>query len=218
MEEKDKVYLTVKEFAARADVSNKAIYQQVEGRLKPYCIEVNHQKMIDAAALDKFYGENKTIQGGQVKLSEVKSRLESEKEATIEALRMMIEELKKDKEALQVDKEKLQKDKEGLQKDKDDLQRDKDYLRKETEKWQSLYAIEQKKNQEQKKEEKSTIIDDDTFKDITKAEAVEPETEEPGAAAAATEPQTPGIEPGTEPQLPQTFLGKIKFVFTKQKK
>ena len=214
MEEKDKVYLTVKEFAARADVSNKAIYQQLEGRLKPYCIEVNHQKMIDAAALDEFYGENKTIQGGQVKLSEVKSRLESEKEATIEALRMMIEELKKDKE--------------NLQKDKDDLQRDKEYLRKETDKWQSLYAIEQQKNQEQSQERKnqeedSKIIDDDSFEDITKAEVVEPGTEEaepgteePGAAAAAIEQPSQEQEPGAEPQqLPKTFLEKLKFVFSK---
>lgn len=213
MEEKDKVYLTVKEFAEKAEVSNKAIYQQVEGRLKPYCIEVKGQKMIDAAALDKFYGENKTIQGGQVKLSEVKLRLESEKDATIEALKMMIEELKKDKE--------------NLQKDKDDLQRDKEYLRKETDKWQSLYAIEQQKNQEQSQEqnqeEDSKIIDDDSFEDITKAEVVEPGTqeaepgtEEPGAAAAAIEQPSQELEPEAEPQQPpKTFLEKLKFVFSK---
>lgn len=207
--EKEKVYLTVKEFAEKAEVSNKAIYQQVEGRLKPYCIEVKGQKMIDAAALDKFYGENKNIQGGQVKLSEVKSRIESEKDATIEALKMMIEELKKDKE--------------NLQKDKDDLQRDKEYLRKETDKWQSLYAIEQQKNQEQSQEEDSKIIDDDSFEDITKAEVVEPETEEaepgteePGAAAAAIEQPSQELEPEAEPQQPpKTFLEKLKFVFSK---
>lgn len=49
---------SIKEFAEKAGVSQSAIYQQLDGRLKPYVITVKGKKRLDAAALRKFYEES----------------------------------------------------------------------------------------------------------------------------------------------------------------
>ena len=121
----DKEYLTVKEFAAAAGVSNKAIYQQLKGRLEQYSQVINDVKMIDKKALELFYSnedkaakDNSSVQvkSSQV-LSQVKSSLEQQENNEIEALKMLINELKEEKEELKKDKEQLIKDKEYLQQD-----------------------------------------------------------------------------------------------------
>ena len=66
-------YLTVKQFAAAAGVSDKAIYQQMQGRLKEFVIKEDNTSKIDAAALYKFY-LNKDKEENQV--SSGKSSLE----------------------------------------------------------------------------------------------------------------------------------------------
>lgn len=66
-------YLTVKQFAAAAGVSDKAIYQQMQGRLKEYVKKDGNTNTIDAAALYKFY-YNKDEKENQV--SSEKSSLE----------------------------------------------------------------------------------------------------------------------------------------------
>lgn len=48
---------SIKEFAEKAGVSQSAIYQQLDGRLKPYVITVKGKKRLDAAALREFYEE-----------------------------------------------------------------------------------------------------------------------------------------------------------------
>ena len=97
----EKKYITVKEFAAAAGVSNKAIYQQLSGRLKEYCIFENGKKMIDAKALELFYeGVQVGHSNVQVKSSQLESSLESAHNAEIEALKMLVDELKQDKEEL----------------------------------------------------------------------------------------------------------------------
>lgn len=53
----NKEYLTVKEFADAAKISQQAVYKQISSRLKPYISIVGNQKMIHAAALEKFYPE-----------------------------------------------------------------------------------------------------------------------------------------------------------------
>lgn len=59
-------YLSVKEFAAAAGVSDKAIYQQMQTRLKEYVTEEEGIKKIDAAALEKFFKkEDRESQGGK---------------------------------------------------------------------------------------------------------------------------------------------------------
>lgn len=51
----DKGYFTVKEFAEKANISQQAVYKQINGRLKPYIHNVKGQKVIEAAAFKKFY-------------------------------------------------------------------------------------------------------------------------------------------------------------------
>ena len=121
----EKKYITVKEFAAAAGVSNKAIYQQLSGRLKEYCIFENGKKMIDAKALELFYeGVQVGHSSAQVKSSQLESSLESAHNAEIEALKMLVDELKQDKE---------------------ELKKDKEYLQQELVKWQSLLLEEKEK-------------------------------------------------------------------------
>lgn len=50
-----KGFLTVKEFAEQANISQQAVYKQLNSRLKPFIHNVNGQKFIEAAALEKFY-------------------------------------------------------------------------------------------------------------------------------------------------------------------
>lgn len=111
----DKEYLTIKEFAAVAGVSNKAIYQQLNGRLKEYCKVEHGVKMLEAKALQLFYADK--IQALNQVSSQVESSLESKENKEIEALKMLIEELKEEKEELKKDKEQLIKDKEDLKQD-----------------------------------------------------------------------------------------------------
>lgn len=125
----EKKYLSVKEFAAAAGVSNKAIYQQLNGRLKEYCKVINNVKMIDEKALEVFY--NDTIQALNQVSSQVESSLESKENNEVAALKMLIDELKQDKEDLKRDKEQLIKDKEDL--------------KQEALKWQQLLADERNK-------------------------------------------------------------------------
>lgn len=72
----DVIYYTVKEFAAAADISNKAVYQQLKTRLKDYSKNIDGITMISHEALERFYIGG---QVGQVKSSQVDSSLESEK-------------------------------------------------------------------------------------------------------------------------------------------
>lgn len=125
----DKEYLTIKEFAAAAGVSNKAIYQQLNGRLKEYCKVEHGVKMLEAKALQLFYADK--IQALNQVSSQVESSLESKENNEIEALKMLIDELKQDKEDLKKDKEQLIKDKEDL--------------KQEALKWQQLLADERNK-------------------------------------------------------------------------
>lgn len=50
----EKLY-TVKDFAEQANISQQAVYKQINSRLKPFIHTVNGQKFIEAAALEKFY-------------------------------------------------------------------------------------------------------------------------------------------------------------------
>lgn len=73
----EKNYYTVKEFAAAAHVSNKAVYQQLKTRLKEHKKNVDGVTMIAEDALSQFYDSRfKSVQGNS---SQVKSSLESEK-------------------------------------------------------------------------------------------------------------------------------------------
>ena len=54
-------YLTVKEFAAAAGISQQAVYKQISSRLKPYVVNKGNQKVIAAEALNIFYPDADSI-------------------------------------------------------------------------------------------------------------------------------------------------------------
>ena len=181
----ERQYLTVKEFAEAAEVSNKAIYQQIQGRLKDYVKVENGIKVIDKAALKLFYGkptddiQKEMHSSDKVKLnqdsSQVESSLEQDTKEAINALKMLIEELKQDKEDLKKDKEQLIKDKEDL--------------KQESLKWQSLFADERKKVLLlENKDENIT----ESEEEIVKEEVITQEVVE----------------------KPKGFIEKIKFIFS----
>lgn len=48
-------YLTIKEFAEKVGKTKQAIYQQVKGRLKPYCKVEQGVTFIEISAIERFY-------------------------------------------------------------------------------------------------------------------------------------------------------------------
>ena len=54
---KNNSLLTIKEFAAAAGVSKQTIYNQLNGRLKPFVKVINDTKMLEKSALEEFYIE-----------------------------------------------------------------------------------------------------------------------------------------------------------------
>ena len=48
-------YLTVKEFAAAAEISQQAVYKQLNGRLKNYVVLKGNQKLISSEAIKQYY-------------------------------------------------------------------------------------------------------------------------------------------------------------------
>lgn len=177
-------YITVKEFAAAAGVSNKAIYQQLNTRLKDYCKVINNVKMIDKKALAAYYSDK--VQALNQVSSQVESSLESqENNEEIAALKMLIEELKEEKEELKRDKEQLIKDKEDLKQD--------------VLSWKSLFADERKKVKllEQKEEQEAQVV----------------EFEAAAAADEKQEQEQPTEQEQNERQeLPQGFINKLKWL------
>lgn len=71
---------SIKEFAEKAGVSQSAIYQQLDGRLKPYVITIKGKKRLDAAALREFYEESPQ-EGENFKEFEANSSFSSRSEA-----------------------------------------------------------------------------------------------------------------------------------------
>ena len=159
----EKKYLSIKEFAAAAGVSNKAIYQQLSGRLKEYCKVEHGVKMLDSEALQVFYADN--IQDLNQVSSQVESSLESQENNEVTALKMLIDELKQDKEDLKKDKEQLIKDKEDL--------------KQEALKWQQLLADE--RNKVKLLEAAAKPVEEVNFTEVKEVE------EEPAAAAEPEE-------------------------------
>lgn len=53
----EKEYLTVKEFAEKANITKQAAYQQIKGRLKPFIKVEQGKTLIESSALSKFYNE-----------------------------------------------------------------------------------------------------------------------------------------------------------------
>lgn len=56
IEKSGKLFLTVREFAQRAGVSNQAIYKQTKSQLSTYVSTIDNQKYIDSKALSDVFG------------------------------------------------------------------------------------------------------------------------------------------------------------------
>ena len=101
----DKVYLSIKEFAAAAGVSQQAIYKQLNNKLKPYLKVVENKKMLDKSALELFKKEevnnpveqqlnNKLIDMLQTELDEKGQQLR-EKDKQIAELQKLLDQSQK---------------------------------------------------------------------------------------------------------------------------
>lgn len=53
-----RVYISIKEFADRANISRQRVYQILDKKLKPYCKVIGNRKFIDSSALDDFISQN----------------------------------------------------------------------------------------------------------------------------------------------------------------
>ena len=62
----NKEYLSVKEFAEAAEISQQAVYKQLNGRLKPFIKSKGKKKLIAAAALEEFYSIDDSENSTQV--------------------------------------------------------------------------------------------------------------------------------------------------------
>lgn len=63
----DDKYLTVKEFATAANISQQAVYKQLNSRLKPYIKIKGNQKLIAVEALNKYYAADSSGDSTEVK-------------------------------------------------------------------------------------------------------------------------------------------------------
>ena len=54
----DKEYLTVKEFAETAGITQQAVYKQLKHRLSRFATKVNGQQVISRKALEEFYSDD----------------------------------------------------------------------------------------------------------------------------------------------------------------
>ena len=83
-------YLSIKDFAKRAGVSQQAIYKQVERKLNNYVKMVENQKMIDIRALQEVYGVE-VEQPIQPIIQPVEQPIQPLLQATIESLSKELE-------------------------------------------------------------------------------------------------------------------------------
>ena len=80
----DKEYLSIKEFAAAVGVSQQYVYNQLNKKLKNYCIVVENKKMLKKSALELFEKKEK-----ESEIQQVEQQLNNK---LIEALEKRIEE------------------------------------------------------------------------------------------------------------------------------
>lgn len=63
----NKEYISIKEFAARVNISKQRVYQLLEKKLKPYCKTIENKKYIDISALEEFQNQKfSTIENNEL--------------------------------------------------------------------------------------------------------------------------------------------------------
>ena len=108
-------YLSIKDFAKRAGVSQQAIYKQVERKLNNYVKMVENQKMIDIRALQEVYGVE-VEQPIQPKIEPVEQPIQPNFDSILSQNQQMIDMLKEQLEAKDKQIENLQKQKDEMEK------------------------------------------------------------------------------------------------------
>ena len=102
----EKEYISVKEFAERANISKQAAYQQIKGRLKPFVKVEQGTTYIETAALSKFYneGEPKAKSSDKSSCSSCSSQVEQGKNAQIDdkLLEILQQQLELNKQQLEM--------------------------------------------------------------------------------------------------------------------
>ena len=83
----EKEYLSVKEFARMAGVTEQAVYKQLSNKLKPYVKETEEKKMLDKAALELF----------AINLTPVEQRLFNQLEMELEKKEALIQSLQEER-------------------------------------------------------------------------------------------------------------------------
>lgn len=82
-----KIYLSVKEFAKLAGITEQAVYKQLNNKLEPYVHEIDNKKMLDKAGLELF----------AVRMSPVEQRLFNQLEMELEQRDEMIRTLQEER-------------------------------------------------------------------------------------------------------------------------
>lgn len=86
----NKQYITVSEFAERANISKQRVYQLLNKRLKEFVKVVDSKKMLDITALESFKSQE-----GCSNIQEGCSSLEQEQNSTLDLLKTTIDMLQK---------------------------------------------------------------------------------------------------------------------------
>lgn len=86
----NKQYITVSEFAERANISKQRVYQLLNKRLKEFVKVVDSKKMLDITALESFKSQE-----GCSNIQEGCSSIEQEQNSTLDLLKTTIDMLQK---------------------------------------------------------------------------------------------------------------------------
>ena len=88
---KENPLLTIKEFADAAQVSRQNIYNQLDGRLSSYVVEVDNIKMLKKSALKRFYPESFEQLESQLDSKVVKPKKSEEKQENNDKMLAILE-------------------------------------------------------------------------------------------------------------------------------
>ena len=136
----EKEYLSVKEYADLCELSQQAVYKQLDGKLKDYFKLIDGKKMIHRSAVEIGKTGNYTFQQvEQLVEQQLNNQLNNQLKQENEDLKFQIEQLK----ILQ--KEEIERLKDIYQSQIDDLKKDKENYNQLLNQQQQLNAMAQKK-------------------------------------------------------------------------
>ena len=118
IEKSGKIFLTVREFAQKAGVSNQAIYKQTKNQLSIYVSIIDNQKFIDSKALIDVFGidvdnlvDNQVVNQkiNAEKTAAAADQQQNQSDVSKELLEMLKEEIKKKDQQIEKLQESLDK-------------------------------------------------------------------------------------------------------------